>query len=68
VHKDAVADGHRVILVDDVLATGGTIAACVQMVEKMGGVVVGVAFLMELTFLAGREKLGDLKVFSVVEY
>ncbi|MHC4922984.1 MAG: adenine phosphoribosyltransferase [Planctomycetota bacterium] len=67
-HKDAVADGHRVILVDDVLATGGTIAACVQMVEKMGGVVVGVAFLMELTFLAGREKLGDLKVFSVVEY
>jgi adenine phosphoribosyltransferase len=67
-HKDAIADGHKVVLVDDVLATGGTIAACVQMVEKLGGEVVGVAFLMELTFLAGREKLAEQKVISVVQY
>ncbi len=68
VHRDAVQGGQRVILVDDVLATGGTIAACVQLVKKLGGEVVGVGFLMELTFLAGREKLPGLHVSSVVQY
>lgn len=68
VHRDAVQGGQKVILVDDVLATGGTIAACTQLVQRLGGEVVGVAFLMELTFLAGREKLGGAHVHSVVQY
>ena len=68
VHRDAIRDGQKCILVDDVLATGGTIAACAQLVRKLGGEVVGVVFLMELTFLSGREKLEGEKVFSVVQY
>jgi len=68
VHRDAVRDGQKVVLVDDVLATGGTIAACTQLVRKLGGEVVGVCFLMELTFLMGRQKLEGEKVFSVVQY
>jgi adenine phosphoribosyltransferase len=68
VHRDAVRNGQKVILVDDVLATGGTIAACAQLVRKLGGEVVGICFLMELTFLMGRQKLDGEKVFSVVQY
>ncbi|MCK6478635.1 MAG: adenine phosphoribosyltransferase [Planctomycetaceae bacterium] len=68
VHRDAVRDGQKVVLVDDVLATGGTIAACAQLVRKLGGEVVGVAFLMELSFLSGRDKLEGEHVFSVVQY
>jgi adenine phosphoribosyltransferase len=68
VHRDAIRDGQRCILVDDVLATGGTIAACTQLVRKLGGEVVGVVFLMELTFLSGRQKLEGERVFSVVQY
>src|SRR3954469_19923504 len=61
-HRDAVAPGDRVLLVDDVLATGGTIAASRELVERSGGTAVGVAVLMELGFLHGREQLGDLPV------
>jgi adenine phosphoribosyltransferase len=68
VHRDAVRDGQKVVLVDDVLATGGTIAACAQLVRKLGGEVVGVSFLMELSFLMGREKLEGEHVFAVVKY
>jgi len=64
-HADAIAPGERVLLVDDVLATGGTIAATRQLVEQCGGVVAGVAVLMELGFLHGRETVGDLPVTAL---
>ena len=67
-HRDAVRPGQRVLLVDDVLATGGTVAATRELVERCGGVVAGVAVLMELTFLPGRDALGGvaLTALSVV--
>ena len=68
VHRDAIRNGQKCVLIDDVLATGGTIAACAQLVRKLGGEVVGIGFLMELTFLMGRQKLEGEKVFSVVQY
>ena len=58
-HADAVKPGQKVVLVDDLLATGGTMAACRRLVEKAGGVVVAMAFVIELSFLNGREKLGE---------
>ncbi len=66
-HSDGVEAGQRVLLVDDVLATGGTMAACRELVEKSGGTVVGCLFLMELAFLAGRERLTGLPIFTVLE-
>ena len=66
-HTDGVKPGDQVLLVDDVLATGGTMAACRDLVTQLGGEVVGCLFLMELTFLAGREKLGGTPIFSVLE-
>ncbi len=68
VHKDAVAKGVRVIVVDDVLATGGTARAKVQLVEELGGVVAGVLFVIELDFLHGRERLAGYDVHSLVTY
>lgn len=66
-HTDAVHPGQRVLLVDDVLATGGTIAACAGLVEQTGAVVVGCLFLLELTFLGGRERLKDYITESLIE-
>jgi adenine phosphoribosyltransferase len=66
VHRDAVAPGERVLLVDDVLATGGTVAATRSLVEACGGVAVGVAVLMELSFLPGRATVGDLPVHTLL--
>jgi adenine phosphoribosyltransferase len=68
VHIDAVTPGARVLLVDDLLATGGTMAAACQLVEKAGGHVHACAFLIELTFLAGRERLRPHEVFSVLSF
>ena len=66
VHRDAIAPGDRVLVVDDVLATGGTAVATRELVEKCGGVAVGVAVLMELSFLPGREIIGDLPLTSLM--
>jgi adenine phosphoribosyltransferase len=68
VHIDGVASGQRVLLVDDLLATGGTMEAGCQLIEKAGGKVAGCAFLVELTFLNGREKLRPHDVFSLIQY
>lgn len=68
VHADAVAAGARILVVDDVLATGGTAAATVELLERSGGTVVGLSFLMELTFLGGRAALGDHAVDALLTY
>ena len=68
IHSDALRKGERVAIVDDLLATGGTADATAKLVEKMGAVVVGLAFLVELDFLHGREKLGRYNVLSLVHY
>ncbi len=67
-HKDAVAKGQRVLIVDDVLATGGTMVGACKLVEKVGGIVAGGAVLIELTFLNGLKKLKERDFFSVVQY
>ncbi len=68
IHQDAVAPGERVLVVDDVLATGGTAAATATLVERLGGVVVGFAFVIELAFLGGRSKLGGRELVSLLTY
>ena len=68
IHKDAISDGHSVLIVDDLLATGGTAAAVTQLVEKVGGKVAGVGVVVELTFLNGRSKLAGYDVFSLLQY
>jgi len=67
-HIDAIEKGERVLIVDDLLATGGTATAVANLIKKAGGVVAGIAFLIDLTFLKGRDKLKDYKVFSIIEY
>jgi adenine phosphoribosyltransferase len=67
-HVDAVKPGMRVLMIDDLLATGGTVKAGCQLVEQAGGVVVGCAFLIELLFLNGRQNLAPLEVFSLIQY
>jgi len=68
IHRDAIRKGQKVIVADDLLATGGTVSAAVDMVEKLGGDVVTVVFLIELTYLPGREKLRGYDVRSLVQY
>jgi adenine phosphoribosyltransferase len=68
VHADAIAGGSRVLVHDDLLATGGTASALCGLVERAGGVVAGCAFVIELSFLAGRERLRDYDVHSLVAY
>ena len=67
--KDAIKPGQRVLIADDLLATGGTISTTIQLIEQLGGVVVGCAFMIELTYLDGREKIGSkYDIFSLVQY
>jgi len=68
VHADAIKPGQKVLVHDDLLATGGTARAKIELVEKLGGEVVGVAFIIELTGLGGREKLAGYDVFSLIQY
>lgn len=68
IHRDAITPGQRVLIVDDLLATGGTISATGKLVERLGGVIVGFAFLIELDFLKGRDKLPGYEVFSLMHY
>jgi adenine phosphoribosyltransferase len=68
IHKDAIQPGQQVLIVDDLLATGGTAAAVAHLVEKLGGKVCGAGFAIELDFLHGREKLAGYDVFSLVRY
>ncbi len=68
IHEDAVRPGQHVLLCDDLLATGGTAAASIELVRKLGGEVVGAAFAVELNFLNGRTKLPGLDVFSMLKY
>lgn len=68
IHLDAITPGQRVLLVDDLLATGGTMAATVSLVEKLGGEVAGIAFAIELDFLKGRNKLEGYDVYSLLHY
>ena len=68
IHEDAVQKDQRVLLCDDLLATGGTAAAAVQLIRSLGGIVDGAAFAVELTFLNGRTKLPGLDVFSLIQY
>ena len=67
-HADAIAQGSRVLIHDDLLATGSTARAKIDLVEQLGGTVVGLAFVIELEFLNGREKLGGYDVFSLIQY
>lgn len=68
IHRDAISAGLRTVIVDDLLATGGTSLATAELVQSLGGIVVELAFLVELSYLKGREKLRDYRVFSLIQY
>jgi adenine phosphoribosyltransferase len=68
IHEDAISTGERVVIIDDLMATGGTIAAAANLVEKLGGEIIECAFVVELPDLNGREKLGNKNVFSIIEF
>ena len=67
-HQDALSPGHRVLIVDDLLATGGTMKACCELVEQTGATIAGCAFLVELSLLNGRQKLASYEVLSLIRY
>lgn len=68
IHRDAIGQGHRVLIADDLLATGGTSKAVVELVEKLGGKVAGLSFVIELEFLGGRKRLDGYNVVSLIQY
>lgn len=67
-HEDAFETGEKILIVDDLLATGGTVSATIELVKKLGGQIAGLAFLIELTFLEGRKRLKDYDISSLVKY
>lgn len=68
IHRDAIVPGARVLVVDDLLATGGTIGAACHLIERLGGSVVELAFVIELAFLGGRERLAPYPIYSLIQY
>lgn len=68
IHKDAIRPGQRVLITDDLLATGGTIDATIRLVEQLGGTVAGIAFLIELSYLEGRNKLKDYDLLTLMQF
>ncbi|MBT2754609.1 adenine phosphoribosyltransferase [Mesobacillus foraminis] len=68
IHRDAIKPGQRVLITDDLLATGGTIEATIKLVEELGGIVAGIAFLIELSYLEGRSKIGKYDILTLMEY
>lgn len=68
IHQDAIEPGEKVLIVDDLLATGGTVGAVIELVDKLKGQIVELAFMIELTFLNGRERIKDYPIFSLMKY
>jgi adenine phosphoribosyltransferase len=68
IHKESISPGERILVHDDLLATGGTMLAACKLVERLGGNIVGLSFLIELLFLHGRDKLADYEIFSILQY
>jgi len=68
IHEDAVREGEHILIIDDLLATGGTAAAAARLVEKVGGRVAGLGFIVELSYLKGREKIGDRRITCLAKY
>src|SRR5690554_895959 len=68
IHKDAIKKGQKIVIIDDLLATGGTVEAAINLIEQLGGEVVGCAFLIELKDLKGRSKLGNREIHSLITY
>lgn len=68
IHKDAIKEGQRVLIVDDLLATGGTVMGTIELVRRLGGEVAGLSFMVELTALRGRDKLGEFDIHSLLSY
>src|SRR5437763_2726042 len=68
IHKDAIQPGQRVLIVDDLLATGGTVQGTIELVQRLGGEIAGLSFMVELTGLHGREELGDFQIHTLLTY
>jgi adenine phosphoribosyltransferase len=68
IHKDAIQPGQRVLIVDDLLATGGTVQGTIELVQRLGGEIAGLSFMVELTGLHGREQLGDFQIHTLLTY
>jgi adenine phosphoribosyltransferase len=68
IHRDAISPGQRVLVVDDLLATGGTVLGTIELVRRLGGEIAGLSFMVELTSLGGRDKLGEFAIHTLIAY
>ena len=68
IHEDAISPGQKILIIDDLLATGGTVSACIELCKKIGADVIGVVFIIELEGLGARELLGDIPIHSLLKY